>query len=374
MIDDLTEYFTPDAWSLVKTFFSDLQAKLIESGIPTAQQDTIVAGLSDYISEFVDDHKNRERINYESALILLREIGSPTDIILTLDPEKLHPTKPVTDVKVARKSQQICSKCQYPNTPDAVFCENCGRKIESTDLWKERIIQESVDHTYLVSFIVIYALLGVLTYLINPFSSSNQLERTALSLVVSIIPAMFLALIAGAILDSFMKDRKSLKFRYNKILNQFEEVVSWGFLFVFLASMIFGLLAIFGFVWSLLVAIILFITSFIWLVVAQGNKPQEIPYITLLTTKRMFDGLVQEKLTKINLYGGTVVVMLVVVWNFIIYNLITSPPLTIEGAIIVSIFQITAILLGLNGYLMMYYYSWSQVNRYLDQKSEIIQK
>jgi hypothetical protein len=334
IIDDLEEFFTTDAWSLLETFFSNLRAKMIETGIPTAEQKTVVEGLDYYISEFVENYKNKEKVNYESTLKLLREIGSPTDIILEVSSEKIRIKTSETEIKVEGKTPRFCPRCQYPNASDAIFCENCGKKFVTMAQLKDRIIQESIDHIYIASFLVIYPILGGLGFILNT-SVPNLVQRLAMSFGMLIVPTLVLTLIVGTVLNSFTKDMKSFKVKYNQILNHFEETVLGGFVSAFMASIIFGLLALMGIIWSFPVAIIVLTTSFIWLVVVvvQSKKPQGIPYLTLLTAKRMFDSYVQEKLLKFNLFGGIVIVTFIVIWNFSSYNSFFTPPLTFEGAI-----------------------------------------
>ncbi len=369
-IDDLKEFFTIDAWYLVKTFFTNLSDKLKEEGTPESQQRTIVEDLNYYISEFVGEYKNKEKLSYETALKLLREIGSPTDIILALESEKIPTKASEIEIKIKTTAQRICSNCHYPNTAEAIFCENCGKKFVSLNQLKERIIQETIDHIYLASFIVIYTVLGGLGFVLNTPYVPNPVERLAMSFGMLLVPSLVFSLIAGAILNLFTKEMKSFQVKYNMLLNHFEERFIWGFFFVFFGFLIFALFALFGFPWFLIIALLLLVTSVIWLLVLQGRKPEGVPYITLLTTKRMFSGFIQEKLTKINMYCGTIIVILLVIWNFFLYNLFFDPPIIFEGAILVSILQIIAVLFGLNGYLMMYYYSWSYVTRFIAQGVE----
>jgi hypothetical protein len=378
--DDLKEFFTIDAWRLVKTFFTNLHDKLKEEGIPESQQQAIAEDLDYYVSEFVGDYKDKEKLSYEIALKLLREIGSPTDIIMALESEKI-PNK-TSDIKVSikRKNQHICSSCQYPNSVESIFCENCGKKLVSEKKLKETLKQEAIDHPYSASFLLIYGFLGVIGFfwemLFNQIYDrsftiiSPTFTILLISLIMMLIPGIIFALIVGAVLDHLFKGKKSVKFQYNELLNHFEEYVTLGFFFVLLSSIIFGLFAMMGFPLFLILALIQFITSIIWLMTSQGKRPQEIPYFTLLTKKRVFSNIIDEKFTKINMYWGTIIVILLIIWNFFLYNLFFDPPITFEGAIIVSILQIIAVFSALNGYLMMYYYSWSYVNRYITQGVE----
>ncbi|MHA2296508.1 MAG: zinc ribbon domain-containing protein, partial [Candidatus Hodarchaeales archaeon] len=283
---------------------------------------------------------------------------------------------------------RTCPECHYPNASDAIFCENCGQKfgvrgqkIVTGGQLKDRIIQQSIDHVYMASFIVIYTFLGGLGFILSPVYAPNVLDnlaRLTMSFGILLVPAIVLALIAGVILNSFTKDmksfefkyKKSFEFKYNQVLNHFEEMVTWGFLYAFLSSVIFGFLALMGLTWCLPAALLILLTSFIWLLIMHDKKPQGIPYLTLLKVKRTFGGFVQDQLMKINLIGGTMIVVLVVIWNFYLYSLLSGTQVSFEGAIIVSILQIIALFLVLNGYLMMYYYSWSSVNRYILREVE----
>lgn len=364
-IDDLKEFFTMDAWRLVTTFFTNFSDKLKEEEISESQQHAIVDDLNYFITEFVGDYKNKEKLSYETALKLLREIGSPTDIIMALEPEKVPTKSSEIEMKIITTTQRFCANCQYPNIHEAIYCDNCGKKLVSLTRLKERFVQEIIDHTYLASFIVIYAALGGLSFILNTPYVPNPVQRLAMSFGMLIVPAIVFAIITGAILNSFTKEMKSFKAKYKSLLGYFEELFTLGFSFVFIASLIFGLLALFGFPLFFIIALVLMFTSVIWLLVLQGGKPEGISYITLLTAKKMINGRIQGNIAKINIFGGTILVTLIIIWNFYIYNILFDSPLIFEGAILVSFLQIIAVLASLNGYLMMYYYSWSYVGKYL---------
>ena len=66
----IINYFTDDAWYLIEAFFSKLQKKLIESQVPERKQDSILKGLEDFLYEYIEDHKGREKIINKSRVTL----------------------------------------------------------------------------------------------------------------------------------------------------------------------------------------------------------------------------------------------------------------------------------------------------------------
>ncbi|MHA2370631.1 MAG: hypothetical protein ACXADX_17590 [Candidatus Hodarchaeales archaeon] len=377
-MESLNVYFTEDAWYVVQAYFSKLQKKMDDSGVPKKRQAFILSGLSDFINEYVEEYKDKEKINFDLALLLLREIGSPTDIVLTLDSPKDRETIAESGQLLESGKQRICQACHYSNDLEALFCENCGQRLVSEVGLAGKVKQELIDHTYLASFLAIYSVLFVLgiswEILFHPsFGRSIQWDLPiSIDLVIINVTmfglAIFLMVIAGTILDYRLKDKKSSKIKYKNALDNFERRFFLGAFLAFFSGLLFGYLALTGLWWSAALSFTAIGCSMGWLQhhVLWREKPKEIPYFDLLTAKKMLDGYFRGRLAKLNINVVTVMTISILIGaigsSIQEGSTFAGIEATLDG-LIFFLCLIGTFSLAVSGFALMHYYDWPSVTK-----------
>ncbi|MFW9854857.1 MAG: hypothetical protein ACFFFG_07335 [Candidatus Thorarchaeota archaeon] len=367
----LRDCFTNDAWSLISSFFLELQKKMQEAAVPTGLQASLLEGLNEFIVEFTEDASSPDKVNYQRALILLQEMGSPTEIILTLDGSKWRePTPSETTISTERFSR-TCTKCRQPNPNDAFYCENCGYSLYAQRSSKATVSQIIIDHPYTFSFLALYGTLALLAWIWGEQTAphttlASHIAPLGTALFVAFFPAIFLALLFGWVADLFLTDQKSFTYRYNKILNHFEDSFVLGFVMVFFACFFLSIAGGSGFYVYILLGIGVLLSAFVYAPITLIAKPQGLPYVTLLRAKQRLDNYALKKLRIRNFYPGSILFVFTFLWGMVLAPVFT-PNLAFEGKLFFTFLLLLALGLGYNGGLVMYYYSWPMVTRFIQE-------
>ena len=361
--EKFAKFFTADAWKLISSYFIQLEAKLVEYDIPRITQTSTIQGLIEYLEEFVENYKLTDKINFSGALSLLEEIGSPSDILLTLDISE--PPSRETDERVIPRGK-VCSHCLFNNVQSADFCENCGISFKKEEMSISKIKQMIIDHPYSVSFVVAYSILVCIFSIYPLIPSNNILQSISSALFYAFLPAPLLAVLNGWILDYFFKDKKSQKYKYTKLLDDLESNFAIGSLALFLSACIILLLALMlQFSILAMIAIIIWVAIFFSLIIDTSLRPDNIPYIQLLKLKNSLEDYTNKKLQNWNLYLTVAIIPFTILLIVIMFTLPPGVGVDIFGVMITGLLFIVAIYAGFNGILVMYYYSWPIIKRYL---------
>lgn len=381
-LKELSPYFMDDSWRLIKTFLENLQTKLIEFNVPHDQQSSILNGTEEFIYEFVEEFKNKEKINFNRTLSLLKEIGSPTDIIMSLD--LVEPVSKMAQSPMKKITTQtiICKNCFHVNDSETQFCENCGRPLAQ----KMKIKQEIIDHPYSVSFLGIYVILivsgAIWGYMFPDLNEvpSNPIFLFYASAVMMLTPTIIISIISGAILNHLTGERKSFKLKYNMALEHFEESFAVGFVILFLEGIIFFFIYSAGittytriydhpsFVQIPIILILLFpsivglFLPFCGAFLSLRKKPSNIPYLTLLKTKKIYNNYAAKQLGLANVYGFIGVIVITWIWGFLFPNLLLESSTEFFGVVFIFLL----FMLAYNGIVIMYLYSWPTITRFIE--------
>lgn len=375
-IEKFERYFTDDGWYLVKSYFSKLRTKMEDLDVPKDKQNSTFRGLNEYLEEFIEDKKERGRINFDLALKLVQEIGSPTEIFIMID----YPNKNLIDEsKISYgkgdKGALECKNCFFKNVETAKYCENCGQELLEK-LLKTKIKQGIIDHPYLFSFAFMYLTLIFLAQIIIIIwkglqNYSDPVFTILTSILYTFVPVLMIALISGWILDKFFGDQKSFKIKYTKLLNDFENNFAAGSILTFISgSIIFSLGVLLQWIIFVLTAIFIIIGIFISLAIEALNRPSDIPYLQLLMTKKKFEIFVQKKVQKSNIFVGIVIIIVTI--SYILALITFFPDSDFYGVIITASLLAFALLSGFNGFSFMYFYSWPFIKKQIKSNLELL--
>ncbi|MHA2365817.1 MAG: hypothetical protein ACXAC7_17800 [Candidatus Hodarchaeales archaeon] len=208
--------FTPDAWKMVDSFISSLQAKMVDFDLTEMQQSTIFSCIEEYIQEFITDHKDKTMVNFNDTLKLLEEIGSPGEFLQAMDIPlnlQIKQKRPYQENKIG------CYACDWPNEFDSQFCEKCGSKMPQ-DAKTPTLIHRLVftfpnTFSILFSYLILNSCGLIDIFLIYLLSPSIGLENIIpilfpVSLIVMIAPAIVLGLILGYLVERIGPSQKQM--------------------------------------------------------------------------------------------------------------------------------------------------------------------
>ncbi|MFX1513860.1 MAG: zinc ribbon domain-containing protein, partial [Promethearchaeota archaeon] len=344
------------------------------------------------------------KVNFDKALALIQEIGSPSEILQAMDlpieqiishesskttersilPIKKSVVTTKEPVRVVAKpttsdklsSKLYCTNCNWPNEFDSRFCENCGRRIteEATSILyqkQENVPQEIITHPFLTSFLISYLILIILGNLIllviySDFNTNSQsADRYVKALhdipKLSIIPAIFISLISGYFISQSDLSKKPSRYEIQlaRIQNYYSfgvgiSLISLWWLFTYLPfkasyEELFILVFLLAFCASGLA---------IWFSTQnRNNKSMDASYLVLLRLTKIIDNVNRQRLRDINIRGAIIISVIVFfLWQDHDWFILSIP------AWIAYIFMF---LFLLNGVVLMHYYSWSQINRFV---------
>jgi hypothetical protein len=405
IIDEIAENFTDDALFLVQSYFKKLVSKMEESGVPEAKQKFILNGLHYYLNEFIEDYTSQKKIiSFESTLEILNEIGSPTEIIQTLSftrlsemdsnfsDEKVERTSteriksPVTfEREVQRDGLIRCRYCHTMNEKSSNYCDNCGNNLFSQGSSPQNFKQDLIDHNYFITFIlcwITFAAVNIIIYVSFDVSMWSLLfpdvhirkwgipfpEDLAISMLFSIIPAIVTAIIGGYLLDElFFVNLKSQKQKYRQALENLHGRFFVGVWFFVFGILIFTFLSLNGFnefVLPLMPS--LFFYGVMFWKQFFGEKPYNMPYFKILSTKRSLDNHVKDKFFIFNPVSILVSFILAVFWAFL-SNSFLHPELEAVQLLLAGGLVMISLFVFFNGYFFIYYYDWSYILRYSRQ-------
>ncbi len=383
-----TDFFTKDGLDLILNYLHSLKNQLNNSEITIDQQDLVMNGIYEFISEFSLNYTN-SRINFSDTLNLIEEIGSPSEIIQSFDFNKIEGYDFV-----------MCPYCKWKNDLQSVFCEYCGKKVKTKEDtssgiknlsrnkinsdFKQKLNQDFIDHPYSRS-IIIASILSIIIIYISSLPTSLpilfnspitfilfSLFIVMLSFFLGFFPSIFLGLIFGFIFDLKYKNKKSLKFRQDKILQHFEENRAGGLFLVFIGFTILSLL--FGSASAssirplivLIWMISIFLNVFFGLYYDRsGGKPTDLSLTQLNKLKLTVEKINNLELISINKKVVPIVIILSFLTLLLNFNYISS----IAPSNLVSILFVLFLVYGIsylaiiNGVLYMQLNSWKNVSR-----------
>jgi hypothetical protein len=379
-------YFTSDAWQLIRSFLNNLQTKMDHFNIAIEEQTTILSGIEEYILEFIENYKDRAKITFTESISLIQEIGSPSEILRSMDipfDQTIKPESVTTQIEsitdLPTYNKVICRACNWSNEPDSRFCDHCGVRIgELTDGRRElrlpRIPYELIESPYISGFLLAYLMLifgGILNIIIT-YSPSNypnldyipelyrKLSDTPPGMI---IPAIIIGLVMGYIIKRFYSDNL-LKYRYDVHLTHLQKYFFLGLVLTIISLWLFFIYVPIRVTRDELITLFIFLTITciifsLWIYRWNSTKrPSDIPYLIVL---RHVKGLEEDnfrKIISINLIGGLGIFLLVFVfWSPIMpWNVVAIPA---------WIILIISLIILLNGVLLINYYSWLYINRFI---------
>ena len=401
IMDSLSDSFTDDAIFLIQSYFDKLNTKLDASGVPSTKQKFIVRGLHYFINEYIEDHLHKDSlINFETALEILNEIGSPTDIIQAIsyskDSQTIFPevsqqsgivTKSKPDSSRTRIQTVVCRHCNTSNPPSSNYCESCGRNFVSQQDFPQNIKQELIDHNYSLIFVfscLSLSLLQIFLYSLSQITLFTVLfpdvslrpwgipfpEELAISMILSFLPAAVFTFIFGYLLDEFYLNKmKSSKQKYNLAVENFQGRFILGIWLILVGIVLVTYLVINGyreFTPHLLILLMFYSASF-WIHFFIVGKPNNVPYFKLLRTKKILDNHVKEKyfmLFPVLIFVATIIVTL---W-LIVANSLVHPNIPFQDLFLVGGLLLTSTVIISNGLFFVYYYNWSSVRKFLEME------
>jgi hypothetical protein len=248
---ELSEHFTVDAWQLIDSFVGSLQKKMDQFGISSEEQVTVYDWIDEFIQEFMEDYKGIAKINFDEALGLIREIGSPSEILQAMElpieriangemrisslktaatpaQNVITPPKaviaPQEFLKAEERSYRLpCSACNWPNYPDAIFCENCGSQItESVEArtgptllpgMRAHPTAFSVFYSYILLLIIGFfeAFLIYIASLDDPNESEELLSGIIPAVIgVMMVPAVVFGLTMGYLVERLDQNQETI--------------------------------------------------------------------------------------------------------------------------------------------------------------------
>ncbi len=387
---ELSEHFTPDAWQMLNSFWHSLQERMKELKIANTQQTTILSGIEEFIHEFIEDYKDRERINFERTLELIQEIGSPSEILQAMDlpiEEKIIQDRREADIKTATvdfredysKTTQIkCQICEWLNASDSKFCENCGKRIiKQREMKKPSYIpQEAIDHPYIaslsISYLILITLGVVFHYLRNSPSNPTRLSHERFIEILHdipifiLIPTIIIGLFSGYVIDhSFLEERRS---KYDTQLSHFQDYYSLGIILTLISLWLLYVYLPFSINYNEALVLVFSLAFFangiaIWINKRNLDNRSAITtsYLDLLKFTKAIDNYNYTRIRDINIAGSVVsFVISAVLWSSYDYSIL---------GVTAWIAFIPMLLMLINGIALMNYYSWSHINRFIAAKS-----
>ncbi|MFW9997455.1 MAG: hypothetical protein ACFFD4_35755 [Candidatus Odinarchaeota archaeon] len=380
--DDLKCCFAPEAWELFQSFLNSLERVMKRNGVDPKEQEAVIDGLLDFVDDFCEE---KGSIEYSTALLLLKEIGSPSDVLLAMN---LH-------IKVSEQAidsdlqhhVEACRKCGWNNLRDARFCERCGASITKRVDVKGKINQWVIDHPYRAVFAFIYLLLpfietmGMLIYNLYHTGFIGDLELYPVLFIVlfinpiNIMIAFILALFIGYVLDFFFRDVKSEKIQLMNLINSLENSFAIGIILASLGGTCLTIVTVISLVtvmnYDLLGQVLFPTTAFAIigiLVIAllmifwnHSERPIDPEYIQLLRLKKTIKSRMRHYETK-----STAIVILVFITMILVYPVViaflASEKITIMHWIMGLVEGLTLSACIAGGY-NIYYYSWSRMKK-----------
>ncbi len=221
-LQELSGSFTPDAWQLISSFLTNLQKKMDQFDITPEQRSTIYNGIEEFIQEFVEDYSDKAKINFDEALALIQEIGSPSEILQAMEMPVERVTAQKTVSVPTKPVKNRCSSCNWANESDARFCENCGRRLtEVVDTTESSFLPKifttypnvtSILISYFIFIIAVIVEVGVPLVLIIPDSEKDpSLIPTiwGVALIIMIPPAVIFGLIGSYLITQLDQVQKA---------------------------------------------------------------------------------------------------------------------------------------------------------------------
>jgi len=221
LLIELSKNFTSDAWQLSDSFFHNLEKKFKIFNIPHETRGSILNGIIEYFQDFVDEYKGMSKINYLETLQLLKQIGSPSEILQAMDiPLVQDDPNDFGGSKIPDKIH--CNECSWLNEADSNYCDNCGVKLLKQDEYasgKEvfpRIIASYPNVISIVFSSLILIFIGLIetTVLVLAVPDIMEDEYTTLLILVAILvmllPGIIFGLIIGHMIESANKNQPSL--------------------------------------------------------------------------------------------------------------------------------------------------------------------
>ncbi len=407
IVDSLEENFTEDALFLIQSYFSKLLNKMIESGVPYSKQHFILNGLYYYLNEYIEDFiLQKHIINFSSTLDILNEIGSPTEIIQTLSFTKHSEINGIKNQEnnlinedfisyrsnaSSAKHQETnnfiyCRYCQTSNEKTSNYCINCGKNLYSQENFSQTFKQDLIDHNYFITFILCwlsFVAVNVLFY--DSFDTSTFAllfpevhlrswgisfpEDLAISMILSVIPAILTTIIGGYILDQLYFDKlKSPKQKYRQAIENLHDRFYLGVWLVVLAIFIFAFLLLNGFVEfmiPLMISIIIYAGMF-WKQYLGGDQLHNLPYFKLLSTKKSLDNYIKDKYFLFSPISIFISAISAIIWT-ILGDFVLHQEFQIQHLVLVGGLVMIALFVLFNGFFFIYFYDWSYIRGYYER-------
>lgn len=234
----LKDSFTEEAWEILFTYFGRLRKALNSKNISNQSQESVLNGIYDYINEFVSE-REPNKIDFQETLTLMKDIGSPNDIILAVGVNGLD--KEEESIETEYSDLINCQKCGFSNLREAQFCENCGISMPSLSIGKINLNQFLYDHPYFFSLLTVYTSIAILYTILkgSDYGSTNLytyltfVPRSLISPEV-IFLTIICTFLVGYIADKLFEPHQSDKLKLKKALSSIEDSFVSGLIVIYI--------------------------------------------------------------------------------------------------------------------------------------------
>lgn len=245
---ELSVYFTSDGWRMITSFVENLNKKLNQFDIGVEEKKSVLNGIEEFIQEFVEEYKDRSKINFDEVLGLIREIGSPSEIIQSMDITIEQMMKHDSMENLQKLGRIICKNCNWPNEHDSRFCDNCGKKLIEL-MKREKPIGlpklmlrfpnvTSIFFTYSIFLIYGFFLIVIAIVIFPEEEISSIMELFLVLFVLMIVPAIVYGLIFGFLLEMLNKGMEFIELPRNVINHLSIFSIMFSYLLILILSLI----------------------------------------------------------------------------------------------------------------------------------------
>lgn len=302
----ILENIADDAKDLMRSYLSSINEVFAGKSISSSVKSQVLDGIYSYIDEFMEERSGR-KLNFGETINLIDKLGSPTEILQSLN---ISEVDSLTDVPAVF----------YPRGPS-------------------KLRQTVIDHPYATGFFVPYIILVILGLAWGFNRSDGSFQSVVLETMGSMIfPAFIFMIIIGATIDHIFESEVSLETKQKKLAEEYTSLAGIVFVMTYVIGGTFFagyfivlseeseiFLIVGGIMMALFFGSLPLVMAF---QIGEAPKPEEMSYHLLLRYKKQVENEVRDEIRE-----NIRVILIPVLTSLLIWNIVLNMLLNNASAI-----------------------------------------